>query len=128
MPLRITRAVDSVLYGGWNLNPEDLEGSYDHRLWVRRVRDTNKHQDALVNIKTPEGVTEEIIAVGETLELDSDVLLDIVGVQQYFPKPEKYCDACGRGAHFKKMIPQAKVAVTAPRQYELIRHDARKKK
>ena len=129
MPLRITRAVDSVLYGGWDLDPSNLEGSCDHRIWVRRVRDTSQHQDALVNVETPDGVTEQILSVGDIpLELERDVMISVVGIQQYFPKPEKYCDVCGRGDRFNKMIPQAKVSVTAPREYELIRHDARKKK
>jgi len=130
MPLRITRAVDSVLYGGWDLDPSDLEGSCDHRIWVRRVRDTDANQDALVNIETQDGVTEQVItADDEPLLLEKNVEIQMVGVQQYYLKPEKYCKSCGRGDHFKsRYIPQARMAVKAPREYEVIRHDARKKK
>lgn len=129
MPLRITRAVDTVLFGGWNLDPSDLEGSCDHRIWVRRVRDTDTHQDALVNIETPEGVVEEIITEDEPIQLEKGVILQMVGVQQYYLKPEKYCKHCGRGDRFNpRYIPQARLAVDAPRSYQVIRHDARKKK
>ena len=76
MPLRITRAVDTVLFGGWDLDPSDLEGSCDHRIWVRRVRDTDTHQDALVNIETPEGVVEEIITEDEPIQLERRDLTD----------------------------------------------------
>jgi hypothetical protein len=129
MPLRITRAVDSVLYGGWDLDPSDLEGSCDHRIWVRRVRDTDKHQDALINIESQQGVTEEIINIDEPMMVDHGIELKMVGVQRYHLKPEKHCKVCDRGDHFKsKYVPQARIAVDAPREYEVIRHDARKKR
>lgn len=129
MPLRITRAVDTVLYGGWDLDPSDLEGSCDHRIWVRRVRDTDEHQDALLNIETPDGVTEEIIDTDTPIELEKGVQVMMKGIQQYFLKPEKYCKHCGRGDRFNpRYIPQARLAVDAPRSYEVIRDDARKKR
>lgn len=126
MPLRITRAVDSVLYGGWDLDPSDLEGSYDHRIWVRRVRNTDDKQDALVNIETREGVIEQLISVGdEPIFIAKEVELEVIGIQQYHVKAERQ----GRGAHPKtRYIPQAKMSVRAPRDYEIIRHDARNKK
>lgn len=129
MPLRITRAVDTVLYGGWDLDPSDLEGSYDHRIWVRRVRDTDNHRDALVNIETPDGVIEQLVDTDEAVELENGVTIKMIGVQQFYLKPEKYCKHCGRGDRFKsRYIPQARLSVDAPRDYEVIRHDARKKK
>jgi hypothetical protein len=126
MPLRITRAVDSVLYGGWDLDPSDLEGSFDHRIWVRRVRNTNDKQDALVNIETQEGVVEQLITVGDDpIFIDKDIELEVIGIQQYHVAPEKR----GRGDRPKsRYIPQARMSVKAPREYEVIRHDARKKK
>ena len=129
MPLRITRAVDSVLYGGWDLDPSDLEGSCDHRIWVRRVRDTDKYRDALINIESQQGVIEEILNIDEPMMVDHGIELKMVGVQRYHLKPEKYCKVCDRGDHFKsKYVPQARLAVDAPREYEVIRHDARKKR
>ena len=57
MSLRITRSVDSILYGGEDLDPDNLEGTFEHRLWVRRVRDHRGKQDALVNV-TSKDVTK----------------------------------------------------------------------
>jgi|TARA_R110002033_G_scaffold168557_1_gene208433 hypothetical protein len=130
MALRLTRSVDSILYGGENLNPDNLEGSFDHRLWVRRVRDQKGHQDALVNITSTEGVSEHLIRSGDSgIWLASDININLVGIQNYIMKAKAYCDVCGRGDVVdEKNIPQAQLAVSAPRKYELIRHDARKKK
>lgn len=129
MALRLTRSVDSVLYGGENLNPDNLEGSFDHRLWVRRVRDHRGNQDALVNITSAEGVSEHIMRTGDVgIWLANDINIAMVGVQNYYMKAKQYCEACGRGDVVSdKMVPQAQLAVSAPRKYELIRHDARKK-
>ena len=130
MALRLTRSVDSILYGGENLNPVNLEGSFDHRLWVRRVRDHRGNQDALVNITSKEGVSEHLMKAGdEGIWLANDINISMVGVQNFFMKAKQYCEACGRGDVVnEKMVPQAQLAVNAPRKYEIIRHDARKKK
>lgn len=60
--------------------------------------------------------------------LANDINIAMVGVQNYYMKAKQYCEACGRGDVVSdKMVPQAQLAVSAPRKYELIRHDARKK-
>tara|TARA_B100000780_G_C21113337_1_gene450153 strand:+ start:259 stop:651 length:393 start_codon:yes stop_codon:yes gene_type:complete len=130
MALRLTRSVDSILYGGENLDPDNLEGSFDHRLWVRRVKDYRGKQDALVNVTSKEGVSEHVLLTGdEGIWLGQDINVSMVGVQTFFMKAKQYCEACGRGDVVSdKMVPQAQLAVNAPRKYELIRHDARKKK
>ena len=129
MALRLTRSVDSILYGGEHLNPDNLEGSFDHRLWVRRVRDHRGKQDALVNVTSKDGVSEHVLLTGdEGIWLGHDINVSMVGVQNFFMKAKQYCEACGRGDVVKeKMVPQAQLAVSAPRKYEIIRHDARKK-
>jgi hypothetical protein len=130
MALRLTRNVDSILYGGENLNRDNLEGSFDHRLWIRRVRDHRGRQDALVNVTSKQGVSEHLLLVGdEGIWLDQDINVWMVGIQKYYMQANKYCEACGRGDEVReKMVPQAQLAVNAPRKYQLIRHDARKKK
>ena len=130
MSLRITRSVDSILYGGEDLDPDNLEGTFEHRLWVRRVRDHRGKQDALVNVTSKEGISEHILLAGEEgIWLKNDTNVNMVGVQQYWMKSKKYCDECGRGDVVpERMVPQARLAVSAPRKYQLIRHDARKKK
>ena len=69
---------------------------------MRRVRDTDEHQDALLNIETPDGVTEEIIDTDTPIELEKGVQVMMKGIQQYFLKPEKYCKHCGRGDRFNR--------------------------
>ena len=129
MPLHITRSVDSILYGGEFLNPNDLEGTFEHRLWIRRVRDTAKHQDALVNVTSADGISEHLLSVGdEGINLGADIGVSMVGIQEYFMRTKPHCDVCGRGdVVSEKMVPQARLAIDAPRNYQLIRHDARKK-
>jgi|TARA_R110000823_G_scaffold210475_1_gene340950 hypothetical protein len=130
MALRLTRSVDSVLYGGENLNPEDLEGSFEHRLWVRRVRDHRGIQDALVNVTSKLGVSEYLMKVGdEGILLGLDINITLVGITQFFMKGVPACNECGRFDLVNdRIVPQARMAINAPRKYELIRHDARKKR
>jgi hypothetical protein len=93
MSLRITRSVDSILYGGEDLDPDNLEGTFEHRLWVRRVRDHRGKQDALVNVTSKEGISEHILLAGEEgIWLKDDTNVNMVGVQQYWMKSKPYCD------------------------------------
>ena len=129
MPLRLTRSVDSILYGGLSLDAQDLEKTFDHRIWVRRIIDHGRYQNALVNISSDEGVSEHLMKVGDAgIFLADDVKFELVGITNFLKKPD-YCEHCGRG-HIPKdlWIPQARVAVSAPREYQIIRDDARKKK
>ena len=129
MALRLTRSVDSILYGGENLNPNNLEGSFEHRLWIRRVRDQRGRQDALVNVTSQEGVSEHVMLVGdEGISLGNDINVSMIGVQNFTMDYKPFCSVCGRGdVVADRVSPQAQFAVNAPRKYQLIRHDARKK-
>ena len=92
MALRLTRSVDSILYGGYYLDPKNLEGSYEHRIWVRRVRDHRKYQDELVNVKSRLGVTEHLISVGgDGINLGSGININIVGIQKFELEGTPYC-------------------------------------
>lgn len=129
MALRLTRSVDSILYGGYYLDPKNLEGSYEHRIWVRRVRDHRKYQDALVNVKSRLGVTEHLISVGgDGINLGSGININIVGIQKFELDGTPYCEHCNRGDGLHdRVVPQARLAIYAPIKYEIVRHDARKK-
>lgn len=133
MPLKITRAVDSVVYGGRSLNPDRLEDTFDHRIWTRRVRNTEHHQDCILNIQFANqgqaGTVEQIFSVqDEGVRLASDVSVKMAGITEHITKPSPYCPECGRGdLSVIKNIPQAKLAITAPRDYLVVRHDARRK-
>lgn len=131
MGLRITRAADSLLYGGFELDGDDLEGSFDHRIWFRRFTSTEKKKSALINIETKDGITESVmLTTGEdsAIELAPSVWLSLMSIHEHWADRPPYCDVCGRGdKQSKRMIPQGRFGVDAPRSYQVIRDDARKR-
>ena len=129
MGLRLTRSVDSVLYGGTALDPNKPEETFEHKIWVRRVRDHKGNQDCLLNIYTPDGCVEQLMAIGdEPLRIDPRVAISLVGIQEYWHTPDDFCEICGRGdASKSRVVPQARILVEAPRNYEIIRSNARSK-
>lgn len=128
MALKLTRNAGSVVYGGWNLNPHDLEQSYDHRLWVRSVRDGDLFS-AVVHLTDSAGSVSEhaLCNDGKHLELDDDITVSLESVRNYVIRETPYCRECDRGGELQKIIPQASFAFSAPRDYQIIRDDARKK-
>ena len=83
MGLRITRAADSLLFGGLELDGDDLEGSFDHRIWFRRFIYTEDKKSALVNIETRDGITESVmLTAGEdsAIELSPNVWLNFMSI------------------------------------------------
>ena len=129
MPLRMTRPVNSVLYVGRNLNINDLEGSYSHKIWIRRVRYTRHYQDFIANIASVDGVIERILSVDdpEPIELEPNVVVQMVGIGEHWTPKNKYCEHCGKGYRAERMIPQIKLSITAPKQYKFVRNEARRK-
>tara|TARA_R110002153_G_scaffold92322_3_gene224282 strand:- start:1798 stop:2229 length:432 start_codon:yes stop_codon:yes gene_type:complete len=133
MPLRITRSVGSVFYGGENLDANNLEGSFEHRVYVRGVVDLAGRHEAHLNVHSRRLGHQEFVleAGGKGLQLTDDVYVEMTGVQPYFTKPHLKCPECGRAgspAESAYMLPQAKLLVGGPRSYQIVRDDARKKK
>lgn len=130
MGLRITRAVNTVVYGGYDLDETNPNQTSDHRIWIRGVRSLRDKQDCLVNITTEEGIEEyPLIVGGGELSLTPDLSVELVGVRERSVPPEPYCPACGRGHTFTdRQIPQAELVIQAPRSYKLIRDNARRLK
>ena len=128
--LRLTRAVGSLLYGGEKLDPDNPEETYDHKMWVRRVRDHDGAQDCLVTITDREGRADLVLTVGDKpSRLSSSVSIQMVGIQTYFYGNDDYCEVCGRGDPAqRKSVPQAQILVKAPRKYQVIRENTRKRK
>ena len=126
MALKLTRHVGTVVYGGWNLDAQNLEQSYDHRLWVRMVR-YGGVDDALINVCVKDArVEEHVLRVGgQELRLDEGVSVCLESVKNYLIR-ETWCESCGRGGK-EKVVPQASFAFSAPRDYRIIRDDAHKK-
>lgn len=129
MGLRITRAVNTVVYGGYDLDDKRPNSSFDHRIWIRGVRNHRDRQEGIVNIKTGLGVEEHVIQVGDDpLYFGEDLSIEMVGVRDRIAQAEPYCEVCGRGHSFTdRQTPQAELALNAPRNYRLIRDNARRK-
>ena len=124
MALKLTRQTGSKIYGGMYLNPDDLEGSCQHRMGVRWVRD-EASSDALIHIKSPAGVSERLVEVGgEPVSLCEGISFTLESVYNYTMKPTPFCAECQRGGSAKEVIPQASFAFNAPRAYQIVRDDA----
>ena len=129
MGLRITRAVNTVVFGGYDLDEKNPNASFDHRIWIRGVRNHKDRQEGIINIKSGLGVEEHVIRVGDDpLEISNDVAIEMVGVRDRVAQAEPYCEVCGRGHSFTdRHSPQAELSLHAPRSYRLIRDNARRK-
>lgn len=129
MGLRITRAVNTVVYGGYELDEKNPSASYDHRIWIRGVRNQRDRQEGIVNVKTDEGVEEHVIHIGDPpLYFGESLSIELVGVRDRIAQAEPYCEVCGRGHSFTdRQTPQAELALNAPRNYRLVRDNARRK-
>jgi hypothetical protein len=131
MPLRIARAAGSVFYGGESLDRDNLEGTCEHRVWVRGVVDLEGRHEVHLNVHTRrKGHEDHVLAGGETLRLNDKVFVEMTGIHPYFVKPHMPCPECGRSGGTSEtsfMLPQARLIVGAPRSYQIVRDDARKK-
>tara|TARA_R110002124_G_scaffold234445_1_gene399815 strand:- start:183 stop:581 length:399 start_codon:yes stop_codon:yes gene_type:complete len=132
MPLRITRSVGTVFYGGENLDSNNLEKSFDHRVYVRGVVDLQGRHETHLNVHSKRlGHQEHVLTAGDKgLQLTDEVFVEMMGVQPYFNKPNLKCPECGTvtTSLTNFMFPQAQLLVGGPRKYKILRDDARKKK
>ncbi len=131
MGLRITRVADSLLYGGFELDGDDLEGTFDHRIWFRRFSDYGRKKSAVLNIETREGITETVLLLmgsESTYELGPGISIELTGINGHWAERQPYCDHCGRGDRAgQRRIPQGRFGFEAPRDYQIVRDDARKR-
>tara|TARA_E500000331_G_C16990937_1_gene597736 strand:- start:281 stop:646 length:366 start_codon:yes stop_codon:yes gene_type:complete len=118
----------SAVYGGYDLDPDNLEGTFTHRIWVRRVRDDSVNQNAVLNIAGRSGVREEVVSAGQHVFLAEEVGFTLENVSTYVIKAKPFCDVCKRGGEGRVYIPQANFAFNAPREYEITRSDARRRR
>ena len=131
MGLRITRSAGQVLYGGYDLDGDDLENTFDHRIWFRRFYSTNQTRSAVVNIETDSGVVEAVmreVGADSVLTLEDGIELTLVDIKEQYVDTDRFCNVCGRGDPApKRKVPQGRFNIEASREYQLIRDDARKK-
>tara|TARA_R100000654_G_scaffold49165_1_gene75333 strand:- start:161 stop:550 length:390 start_codon:yes stop_codon:yes gene_type:complete len=129
MALRLTRAVDSRLFGGFHLDSADLKGTSDHIVWVRKVNITPEHQYAVFNVWSQDHTREFSLDVRESFSLGKEVTIWLEACDEYPMVIPERCFVCGaqRKRPQKVRIAQAKIGVDAPREYTIIRDDARKR-
>ena len=130
MSLRLTRAVNDKFYGGFDLDVEDLDGTFDHCVWVRRVINNYKDKRVVLNLITKDGTQELALDVGETHDIEKNIGFKLTGIQEHWAEQEPPCDICGKGGdtQARRMIPQAKFGIDAPDNYRILRHDIARKK
>ena len=127
--LRLTRAVGSLLYGGEKLDPENPEETYDHKMWVRRVRDHDGAQDCLVTITGKEGRADLVLTVGDKpSRLSSSVSIQMVGIQTYFMGTMTTVRCAEGRSRSTKERPSSTDLGQSPRKYQVIRENTRKRK
>lgn len=128
MALRLSRAVDSRFFGGFHLDSSDLKRTSDHIVWVRRINIAPEHKYAVLNIWSPNHTREVSLDLRESFSLGKEVTIWLENCDEYpIVVPDK-CYACGteldRSRRVK--IAQARIGVDAPREYKIIRDDARR--
>ena len=76
-----------------------------------------------------EGVQEVSLDSDQpTIELEPGVEVTLAGVDDHLMERKPFCKACGRGdTTLFRPVPQAKLAVDAPRDVVIIRGEARRK-
>lgn len=125
--LRITRAADTRIYGGTSLDPDNMENTADHVLWIRKVTDLRTNSSVLINCKSSTGVSERVLKFKDEypMVLGSGIKISLEGIQNHHADTPPFCEMCGRGdPEGKRMVPQAKLGLTAPDEYRWVRHDA----
>jgi hypothetical protein len=130
MALKLTRNAGTAVYGGWNLNPNSLNESYDHRLLVRSIiKRVGEVDSAIVHLTTRgKGVEQHMLFVGsDPLRVAEGVEVKLDNVGTYVVRNTPYCSECQRGGEDQRNIPQASFAFSAPSEYRIIRDDAVKK-
>lgn len=124
MSLRITRAANTRIFLGTNLDKRDMETTATDTVWIRKVENLER-QSALVNVRSREGVVEATLGIEESLDIRKGVSIKLKGISETFATALPYCDSCGRGDKTtkKRLIAQAKVEVSAPKEVQIFRDD-----
>jgi hypothetical protein len=101
-----------------------MEATATDTVWVRKVENLNR-QSALINVRSREGVVEATLGIEESLGIREGVSIKLKGISETFATALPYCDSCGRGDKTtkKRLIAQAKVEVSAPKEVQIFRDD-----
>jgi len=112
MGLCITRGVGTGWYGGVNLDTQIPETTFDHKVFVKRIRDSKRRQEVFLNIEDKDGETAQVLEVDETLVLGTCVVR-FLEVQSFYENGQR--------------LIQARFLMEAPKDYAIIRNNARKR-
>lgn len=124
MSLRITRAANTRIFLGTNLDKRDMEATATDTVWIRKVENLER-QSALINVRNSEGVTEATLGIDESLDIRDGVSVKLKGISETWATAMPYCESCGRGDKTtkKRLVAQAKVEVSAPKNIQIFRDD-----
>ena len=130
MSLRITRAANTRIFLGENLEQQNMSGTATDTIWIRRVESSRKEQSALLNIRNSDGVVETTLGMGEGYPIRDGVEVKLKGISDFWTNVIPFCKVCGRGDRHdvsgspqKRLIAQAKLEVSAPNAVKIFRDD-----
>ena len=131
MGLRITRAVNTLMYGGFDLDGSRLDETYAHRIWFRGFTGSQKGETgtALLSVNTPKLSRDYSLTVGsrsESIRLDDDVQLTFLGVRLQDIEMRQKCPECGNTWHEISKRVQGRFDIDAPKNYKILRDDVSK--
>lgn len=113
MGLCITRAVGTGWFGGVDLDTRRPEDTYTHKIWVTRIRDGKQMRSVSLQIDSEGGDREAL-----ELKLDEEISLD-------------QCSIALIGIGFNNQgidKIEARLKLTAPLDYKIIRNNARQRR
>lgn len=127
MGLRITRASNTLIYGGFGLDLERLEDTYDHRIWFRSFTrpQQGERATALVSINTPTSIRDFTLTAmgsGNSVAID-DLVLTFLGTHIQDLERRQKCPECGTIFNETKKRMQGRFDFDAPRDYTILRDD-----
>ena len=123
MGLRLTRAANSKLFIGENIDPDNMSETADHTVWVRSVR-VGSRENSVLNIANSVGVIEKLFEPEDSLSLTEEISIKLKGSFEHWMKQPPFCMVCGRGDKKKtRSVPQAKIEINAPRSIGIFRDD-----
>jgi len=111
--LCITRAVGTGWFGGVDLDTRRPEDTYTHKVWITRIRDGQNKRSVALQIDSDNGDRE-----ARELGLDEEFSLD-------------QCSIALIGIGFNKQgieKIEARLKLTAPLDYKIIRNNARERR
>jgi len=124
MGLRVSRAANSKLFIGDDIDPANMEETSDHTVWVKSVSVGRNKENSVLNIANRGGVIERLFEPEDEMTIAEGVRIKLKGSFEHWLKQPPFCVVCGRGDKRKtRAVPQARVEIEAPRSIGIYRDD-----